>query len=182
MKILSKNFFDRPTLVVAKQLLGKFLIRKIGSRKIVGMITEVEAYVGFEDKASHASRGLTERTKVMFGKPGQWYVYMIYGMYHCLNVVTERRGFPAAVLIRSIALIKYGGNYGSPTSVVAGPGRVCKHFQIDRKVNKKVASRRGGLWIEDGGIKISSGMIRKGKRIGVDYAGVWKNKLWRFYL
>lgn len=178
-KVLSPNFFKRPTEDLAKNLLGKFLVRrflrhsasgprKSARREMAAMITEVEAYIGPEDKASHASRGVTKRTKVMFGKPGQWYVYMIYGMYHCLNIVTERRGYPAAILIRSV-------------EGVNGPGRVCKYFKIGRALNSKPADNSSGLWIEDRGVKISNAQIKRGKRIGIDYAGKWKYKLWRYY-
>src|SRR3989344_5879771 len=108
MKRLDRKFFKRPTVKVAQELLGKFLVRKIPSTRsgqvtkiIKARIIETEAYCGTRDLACHASNGLTERTKVMFGPAGFSYVYMIYGMYHCLNIVTEREGNPAAVLIRS---------------------------------------------------------------------------------
>lgn len=176
--ILPLSFFDRPTLVVAQELLGKFLISDHPAKIAYGMITEVEAYVGQEDKASHASRlwrgspraarGRTERTKTMFGKPGHWYVYLIYGMHHCLNVVTEREGYPAAVLIRSVEGAK-------------GPGRVCRLFKIDKRLNMLSASQKTGLWIEDRGVMIKPRAIGRGRRIGVDYAGAWAKKPWRFF-
>ena len=131
------------------------------------MITEVEAYIGSEDKASHASKGETPRTKVMFGKPGYWYVYLIYGVHYCLNIVTEEKGYPAAVLIRSV-------------EGISGPGRVSKYFCIDTRFNALSASKKTRLWIEDRGVVIPRGKIRSGKRIGIDYAGKWKDKLWRF--
>ena len=133
------------------------------------MITEVEAYRGLEDNASHASRGLTPRTHIMFDQGGVWYVYLIYGMYHCLNIVTERQGYPAAVLIRSVTRI-------------SGPGRICKFFSIDRALNGKQAIPSNGLWIEDRGIQIVPAHIKKSPRIGVDYAGVWAQKPWRFFI
>ena len=133
------------------------------------MIIEVEAYIGPKDKASHASRGETPRTKVMFGKAGRWYVYLIYGMHHCLNIVTEKEKYPAAILIHSIAEIK-------------GPGRVCKYFKIDKRFNAKSATRKTGLWIENRNVKISPRLIKRGKRVGVDYAGTWKDKPWRFWI
>lgn len=166
-EIIRSKYFSQPTLKTAQELLGKFLVRKIGRREIVGMITEVEAYIGPEDKASHASRGKTKRTEVMFGKPGHWYVYMIYGMYYCLNVVTEKEGYPAAILIRSVESVN-------------GPGRVCKYFKIDKNFNAKSANKKTSLWVEDRGVKIDSRQIGKSKRIGVDYAGEWKEKLWNF--
>lgn len=171
MTILPQKFFSRPTLKVAKELLGKFLVRKIGWKQITGMITEVEVYIGTKDRASHASRGRTERTKVMFGKAGYWYVYLIYGMHYCLNIVTEREGYPVAVLIRGIRV-------GDKT--IKGPGRVCKFFKIDKQFNVKQANKKTGLWIEDR--RVRAGSVKRGKRIGVDYAGEWRNKPWRFYV
>ncbi len=182
---LGKQFFNRPTLKVARELLGKFLIHKMGRKEAVGMITEVEAYVGPEDKASHASRGRTERNKIMFGKAGYWYVYLIYGMYYCLNIVTERENYPAAVLIRSVTkLLSPIGeeNLVGDNFVIRGPGRLTKYFKIDKSFNGKLANYKTGLWIEDRGIKINPRLVKRGKRIGVDYAGRWKDKLWRFYL
>ena len=105
MKRLDCKFFERPTVKVARELLGKFLVRKIGNRIIKARIIETEAYCGIKDLACHASKGLTERTKVMFGPAGFSYVYMIYGMYHCLNIVTEKEGNPAAVLIRAAEIL-----------------------------------------------------------------------------
>src|SRR3989475_10967469 len=96
--ILSRTYFDRPTLKVARSPLGKYLVRANRNRTIAAKIIEVEAYVGPQDRACHASRGRTPRTDVLFGPPGVAYVYLIYGMYHCLNVVTEREGYPAAGL------------------------------------------------------------------------------------
>lgn len=192
MKILSAEFFNHPTLGVAKELLGKFLVRKIGKRKIVGMITEVEAYVGQNDKASHASRGKTERTKVMFGEPGRWYVYLVYGMHYCLNIVTEKEDYPAAVLIRGVSIKSSTPDSKGRTFVcISGPGRICKYFKIDKRLNNKPANRKIGLWIEDRadpgakrfrGTTINSRKILRGKRIGVEYAGRWKNKLWRYHI
>jgi DNA-3-methyladenine glycosylase len=176
-KIISQKFYQQPTLVVAKKLLGKYLVRKIGRQKIIGQIVETEAYCGPHDLASHASRGLTERNKVMFGPAGHWYVYLIYGMYYCLNVVTERNNYPAAVLIRSVRPIS------GPTNKmkVDGPGKLCRAFKIDKSLNQKSAcQQKTKLWIEDHQIKV--GAIKKAKRVGVAYAGQYQNKLWRFYL
>lgn len=167
--ILVQSFFNRPTLRVARELLGKYLIRRIGSREIALPITEVEAYVGFSDRASHASRGMTARNRVMFGPPGVWYVYFTYGMHWMLNIVTGREGYPAAILIRGV-------------KDISGPARVTKFLKIDRRFNGKPASRKTGLWIEDRGVRVPPRAIRRGRRIGVEYAGVWKSKPWRFYV
>src|SRR2546428_9729153 len=99
---LARSFYSRSTLTVASDLLGKVLVRRIGRRNLAGKIVETEAYIGPDDLACHASKGHTPRTSVMFGPPGYAYVYMIYGFYFCLNVVTEPLGYPAAVLIRAV--------------------------------------------------------------------------------
>ncbi len=165
---LKKEFFNRKTLVVARELLGKYLVRCVGGKIIKVKITETEAYCGPNDLASHASRGLTPRTKIMFGPAGFTYVYLIYGMYNCLNIVTEKEGYPAAVLIRGIENI-------------SGPGKVCRELKIDRSLNNVDIVTSREIWIEKGEV-VKSSQTKKGKRVGVDYAGVYKNKLWRFYL
>ena len=165
---LKKDFFAKNTLWVAKNLLGKYLCRRLKSGRVISaMITETEAYKGFNDKASHASKGRTKRTEVMFGEPGTIYVYLIYGMYHCLNLVCEKKDYPAAVLIRGV-------------SGINGPGRVCRHFQIDKKLNGQKLGQK--LWVEDRGEKVSSFKIQATRRVGVDYAGESKDWLWRFVL
>lgn len=171
-KILSKDFFNRKTALVAQELLGKFLVRKIGRRTLANMITETEAYVGPHDLASHSSKGKTSRTKVMFQDAGTIYIYLVYGMYEMLNIVTEKKGYPAAVLIRG-------------TKNAHGPGILTKKFKIDRKLNGKILSKKIGLWIED---RPTSSRLRgmkttKTPRIGVSYAGpVWSEKKLRFVL
>lgn len=172
-KVLSQQYFSRPTVQVARSLIGKYLVRSIDGRAIAGKIIEVEAYVGPQDKACHASKGRTKRTDVLFGPPGQSYVYLIYGMYHCLNVVTEQEEFPAAVLIRAIEV---------DGVLIDGPGRLCRALQIDRSLNRIDLTTQEFLWFEDRGGRIVQGQIAALPRIGVDYAGVWATKLWRFRL
>ena len=171
--ILSQAYFARPTVRVARSLIGKYLVRSIEGREIAGRIIEVEAYVGPEDKACHASKGRTQRTDVMFGVAGLSYVYLIYGMHHCLNVVTEREAFPAAVLIRAIDV---------EGELIDGPGRLCRALQIDRSLNRIDLTRRDRLWFEDRGDRIGLHRVVALPRIGVDYAGEWAKKLWRFRL
>ncbi len=173
-KILSRAYFARPTLRVARDLLGKYLVRPSENGLLAGRIIEVEAYVGPEDQASHASRGRTKRTEVMFGKAGVAYVYLVYGMYHCLNVVTEQEGYPAAVLIRAIE-VEGGG-------LIDGPGRVCRLFQIDRTHNYLDLTMKHTLWLEDRGERVPDSAVLAARRIGVDYAGAWAAKPWRFRL
>jgi len=171
--ILPSAYFNRPTLTVARSLLGKYLVREHGKGTIAGQIIEVEAYVGPRDKACHASKGRTARTDVLFGPPGISYVYLVYGMHHCLNVVTERVEFPAAILIRAVRV---------DGLLIDGPGRLCRALGIDRSLNRIDMTRREGLWFEDRGAKIRRGMIGAFPRIGVDYAGEWASKPWRFRL
>ena len=198
MKILEKKFFNRATLVVAKDLLGKYLVRRHGKKTVKYLITEVEAYDGFKDKASHASRGMTKRNAPMFGEAGHWYVYFTYGMHWMLNIVTGMNDYPAAVLIRGVAapLLKRGeprpifkiGREG-----INGPGRVTKQLKIDKIFNNKIASPKTSLWIaaptlsERASLKnvFLSGKIKieNSPRIGVNYAGpIWSKKKWRFIL
>ena len=172
-KILSRTYFDRPTVAVARSLIGKYLVRMIDGRVLAGKIVEVEAYVGPKDKACHASKGRTPRTDVMFGPAGISYVYLIYGMYHCLNVVTEREEFPSAVLIRAIEL---------DGELIDGPGRLCRALEIDRRVNRLDLTTGESLWFEDRGEVVKRGEIGTHPRVGVDYAGVWAEKPWRFRL
>ena len=164
---LKRKFFDRNTVIVARELLGKDLCRRMNGKVIKTRITETEAYCGTKDLACHASKGLTPRTKIMFGPSGHAYVYMIYGMYHCLNVVTEGEGNPSAVLIRGAEGFK-------------GPGRLCRGLNIDKKLNGADICLSREIWLEEGD-KIYRSRIKKGKRIGVDYAGKWKDKMWRFW-
>lgn len=181
MKSIAKKFFERPTLVVAKDLLGKYLVRKIGKNITKYLITEVEAYDGFKDKASHASRGKTLRNAPMFGEAGRWYVYFTYGMHYMLNIVTGPKNYPAAVLIRGVKGIN-------------GPGRITKQLKISKRFNNKIASPKTGLWIENNSkfenLKLlarrsldEGGKIINLPRIGVAHAGpTWSKKPWRFVL
>jgi len=199
-KILNKKFFDRPTLAVAKDLLGKFLVRKLprkslpagrqernclcnsAHRKAVSeaiMITEVEAYDGLLDKASHASRGLTPRTKIMFGEAGRFYVYFTYGMHWLVNIVTGPASYPAAVLLRGGIVIK-DKIVPHSTFHITGPARLTKYLRIDGGFNGKPANKKTGLWFEDRGVKVKPSEIVAGKRIGVNYAGAWAKKPYNF--
>jgi len=204
---LNSHFFKRNTVLVAQDLLGKFLVRKIGKNKLSGMIVETEAYVGPHDLACHASKGKTDRTKVMFEPAGTWYVYMIYGMYYCLNIVTEAKNYPSAVLIRALEptnLIEFmvknrnlvpssqlsvpsrkklSTDHWALITLSDGPGKLCRALRIDKKLNcTSAVSKDAKLYIEDRGVKISKAKIVKSKRIGVAYAGSWKDRKLRFYI
>lgn len=174
-KILAKRFYNRSTLKVAQDLLGCFLVRKIGSKIIRAKIMETEAYCGPNDLASHASRGKTERNKVMFGSPGIVYIYLVYGMHYMLNIVTEKENYPAAVLIRAAKPIV--------DCRLDGPAKLTKALQINKKFNGLPAyAKKHGLWIEKRKQELKSAQIKKVPRIGIDYAGKYKDKLWRFYI
>lgn len=170
-KILPRSHFNRSTLVVARSLLGKYLVRQNGKGIVAGKIIEVEAYVGPQDKACHASKGRTPRTDVLFGPAGVAYVYLIYGMYHLLNVVTEREEFPAAVLIRAIEI---------DGILIDGPGRLSRALGIDRSLNRIDLTAGEQLWFEDRAVRLNKTDVSAFPRIGVDYAGIWAKKPWRF--
>jgi DNA-3-methyladenine glycosylase len=173
--VLPKKFYQKDTLKVAQELLGCFLVRKMGNKLIKGTITETEAYIGEDDLACHASKGRTKRTETMYGEAGRAYVYMIYGMYHCMNIITERKNFPAAVLIRAIKI--EGVDYKKTN----GPGKLCKFLKIYKELNGINITKKDKLWVEPG-IKIKKTQIHKDKRIGVDYAQHCQHYLWRFYV
>ncbi len=169
-KTLDSTFFARPAVAVATELIGKFLVREREGRQEAHMLTEVEAYEGFDDKASHAFRGRTPRNSVMFGPAGVLYVYFTYGMHHMLNVTTGEVDYPAAVLIRGVAGIQ-------------GPGRLTKALGITRALNQLPAVPATGLWFEDRGIAVKKKDILRTPRVGVDYAGpTWAGRKWRFVL
>ena len=172
-RVLPRTYFNRPTLVVARSLVGKYLIRCIDGREIAGKIVEVEAYIGSQDRACHASKGRTQRTDVMFGSGGIAYVYLVYGMHHCLNVVTEREEFPAAVLIRAVEI---------DGELIDGPGRLCRAMRIDRSLNRADLTIGESIWFEDRRVSVKKGDVGAHPRIGVDYAGEWAKKPWRFRL
>jgi len=184
---LPRTFYDRPTLQVARELLGCLLLRRVGGRLQIGRIVETEAYVGVEDLACHASKGLTPRTEVMFGPPGRAYVYLIYGMHHCFNVVTEGPGSGSAVLIRALEPVSglgvAGGGKGKPNTWAPrtdGPARLAKALAIDRGFNRWDLTRGEELWVSESAQP--AGPIEVGPRIGVDYAGAWASKPFRLWL
>jgi DNA-3-methyladenine glycosylase len=183
---LPRPFYSRSTLDVASDLLGKVLVRRLNGRKLSGKIVETEAYVGPHDLACHASKGHTPRTSIMFGDAGHTYVYMIYGFYFCLNVVTEGVGYPAAVLIRAVEPLenvdlmrRLRNNPKREIDIASGPGKLCRAMSIDKRLNGEDLLGTT-IWIEDR--KLDPGPILTSPRVGVDYAGEYKDKPWRFYV
>jgi DNA-3-methyladenine glycosylase len=171
---LPRSFYDRDTILVARELLGKWLVHCSAGRERVGRIVEVEAYLGEHDLAAHSSKGLTERTKIMFGPPGHAYVYFIYGMYFCMNVVTEREGHASAVLFRAIEPVR---NLEGRTQ---GPGLLCRAMEIDKRLNgHDLLSDDFFIAAPPEREPIS---IAKGPRVGVAYAKHWAKRHLRFYI
>ncbi len=170
---LTRDFYARRTLTVARELIGMHLVRKYRGERLTGRIVETEAYQGPQDLAAHSARGRTERNAVMFGSPGHAYVYLIYGIWHCMNVVTREQGVPHAVLIRAVEPL---GNIRDKTW---GPGLLCRAMHIDRELSG--ADLCGGsLWIEAPSVARRSS-LRRAPRVGIDYAGKWADKPWRFF-
>jgi DNA-3-methyladenine glycosylase len=174
MEKLPREFYNRETRIVAQELLGHHLVHRLQGVERVGKIVEVEAYLGQHDLASHSSKGLTKRTATMFGPPGHAYIYLIYGIYHCFNVVTEPAGIGSAVLIRAIEPI------ANITGRTKGPGLLCKSMMLNRTYNGcDLLSKH--LFITSTEYKQPISIV-EAPRIGVHYAKEWTNKLLRFYI
>lgn len=171
--LLPLSFYSRETLLVARDLLGMHLVHAGPAGRQVGRIVETEAYKGPRDLAAHSARGRTKRTEVMFGPPGHAYVYFIYGFWNCLNVVTAAEGVPHAVLIRALEPV------AGIDDTTHGPGLLCRAMHIDRGLNG-VSLRMAPLWIERPKA-YSPPRVARSARIGVDYAGDWALKPWRFF-
>ncbi len=174
MKLLPRSFYDRPTETVARELLGMRLAHRVSGALRIGRIVETEAYLGPHDLAAHSARGRTARTEVMFGPPGYAYVYLIYGIHHCLNVVTEPEGHASAVLIRALEPIE---NLAGSTK---GPGLLCRAMDIDRSLNGHDLLSADFFIARPA--REESFAIAARPRIGVDYAGGWAAKPLRFLI
>jgi DNA-3-methyladenine glycosylase len=173
-KKIPRSFYAREdTLLVARELIGLHLVHDDGVSKRIGRIVETEAYLGPEDQAAHSARGRTSRNEVMFGPPGHAYVYFIYGFWYCVNVVTSRKGVPHAVLLRALEPV------AGITDKTWGPGLLCRAMGIDRAMNgTDLCAKR--LWLERPR-EMAPVKIATGPRIGVDYAGQWAKRPWRFF-
>ncbi len=185
--ILNKDFYTRDGHSVARDLLGKVLVRKTGKNIMRGRIIETEAYLAPEDRASHAyNNRLTKRTKTMFMEGGHSYVYLIYGIYGCFNVVANLKGIPHAVLIRAlepldgIEFMYENRRAKTDRELLNGPGKLCQAFNISIDDDACDLTTQENLWIEDDGYEPK--FIIECKRIGIEYAKEYKEKLWRFYI
>ena len=174
---LDRAFFNRPTLRVARELLGKFIVHRNGSIEHVAMITEVEAYKGPRDRAAHTFDGRrTLRVEPLYADGGTAYVYFIYGMHWMLNLSTMGAEIPEGVLVRGVLLASDGAS-----EWFVGPGRVCKRLAIDKTLSGVDTVTSATLWLEDRGVRFKAKQILKGPRVGIDYAGpYWAARLWRF--
>ncbi len=180
---LPRRFYERPTLRVARELLGKILVRNWKGRLLSGKIVECEAYIGEDDPACHAAVGKTERNAVMYGPPGFAYIYFIYGMYYCLNVVTERAGFPAAVLIRALEPLEgiewmmKNRNKNRLSEIASGPGKLCQALALDRNLNG--ADFCGDELFIVQGDAVPEAQIVADSRVGISSG---QHHPWRFFL
>jgi len=187
VKRLPRQFYARPTLTVARELLGQRLVRALDGGRLAGQIVEVEAYLGEADQASHARPGRTLRNAPMYGPPGHAYVYFIYGMYYCLNAVTERRGSPAAVLIRALeplegleAMRRHRPGR-SDRDLTSGPGKLCQALAIDRTLNRADLCHGDALWIE-ADAPLTDEQVATSSRIGVRGDPRALVAPWRFFV
>jgi DNA-3-methyladenine glycosylase len=175
---LPQAFYARPTVEVAEDLLGKLLLRTRRGRTQVARIVEVEAYLGERDAASHARRGPTARAAIMFGPPGFLYVYLIYGVHHCMNFVCESDGMAGAVLIRAAEPLN--GFADADRRPASGPGKLCAALGITLADKGRDLTRAGDFFVADAGGPPPARAASR--RIGVDYAGAWAARKLRFYV
>jgi len=174
MDKLPRRFYERDTEQVARELLGQWIVHQTGDRRLIGRIVETEAYLGPHDLAAHSSKGVTSRTRIMFGPPGHAYVYLIYGQHHCMNVVTEREGNGAAVLLRAVEPVE---NLAGRT---CGPGLLCQALAIDRRLNG-LDLLGEELFLAPAPDSTPIRVVERA-RIGVEYAKHWARRKLRFYI
>lgn len=187
-KIITFGFYNRLVTDVARELLGKYLVRNVDGQQIIGIINETEAYDGMQDLACHARVGRTNRNAVMFGSAGHAYVYFTYGMHWCLNVVTGEINYPAAVLIRSIipveglAVIAQNRENVPVKNWTNGPAKLTQALQINKMQNGiDLTNEENNLWIEEGLI-INENLVKASSRIGIaNTPEPWRSKPWRYY-
>ncbi len=185
---LDRDFFTRDTLTVARELLGQRLVRVLDGKRLAGRIVEVEAYVGEGDQASHAHCGATRRNAPMYGPPGHAYVYFIYGMHYCLNVVTEQEGYPAAVLIRAleplegIEAMRARRGDRPDVQLTSGPARLCQALEIDRRFDGADLCAPDALLLLEKDAAVPDEAIATGPRVGVRGDEIALTVSWRLYV
>jgi len=186
-KKLNRSFFTQPTLDVAKNILGKYIVRKSGNKKLFGKIIETEAYIGPQDKASHAyvppelrkkfpNGKRTKRNGAEFLIGGHIYIYLVYGMYWQFNISTSKEGPAECILIRALEI-------PGKEKVADGPGKLCNYLKLDKSFYGEDVTKSKRIWLEDRGEKIKPEQILATGRVGIDYAGpYWSKRKWRFVL
>jgi len=176
---LRRDYFNRPTLLVARDLLGKFIVRDTGSTRIAAMINEVEAYKGPLDRAAHTHAGRrTRRVEPLYGDGGTVYAYLVYGLHWLLNFSTAGHGKPEGALVRGVVGIEAGKH-----KAVIGPGRVGQYLHIDAALSGDNVADSARIWVEDRGVQVRVKDIRRGPRVGIDYAGpYYAARPWRFWI
>lgn len=188
MSYLPRHFFSRDTLQVARDLLGQVLVRVLDGERLSGRIVEVEAYIGEDDLASHARFGRTPRNEAMYGPPGHAYVYQIYGLHYCLNIVTEAEGFPAAVLIRALEPLegleqmRRRRGVEDPLLLTSGPARLCQAMEIDRRLDKADMCAPDAVLFVEPGPPVPDDQVATGPRVGVQGDLRARTVPWRFYI
>jgi len=174
---LGRHFFERPSVSVARDLIGKYIVRRYRGRLISAIITETEAYRGPDDRASRAFGGRRTRSvRALYESAGTTYVYLVYGIHWLLNFKTATPDKPQAVLIRGLVATS-----DSRRGVIGGPGKVSRYLKVDGSLYGDDATTSNRIWIEDRGLRVPSRLIKKGPRVGIDYSGpYWAAKPWRF--
>lgn len=179
---MEQSFYFKPAKILAKNLLGQYLVRKIGKKELVGQIVETEAYLGPEDKAAHSYRGkVTHRNEILFHQGGYIYIYLVYGMYWQLNITATSDDKPECVLIRALRPIDKRGDINLIKNLANGPGKLTRWLKLDKSFYGKPLFVKKGLWLERGK-KIKPSMVVCRPRIGIDYAQEWSKKHLRFYI
>lgn len=175
---LNRNFYTQDALNVAKELLGKYIVRKIGKKKLTGKIIETEAYIGPKDRASHAYKGRrTARNRAEYLIGGHIYIYLVYGMYWQFNISTAKAGAPECVLVRGLELS------AGDVKTANGPGKLCRYLKLNKSFYAEDLTKSRRIWLEDRGESVLPSQIAKTARIGIDYAGpYWAGRKWRFLI
>lgn len=175
---LARSFYTRPTLTVARALLGKYVVRTVGGKRIEGKVVETEAYIGPLDGAAHSFGGkVTTRTHIEYRTGGRVYIYLVYGMYWQFNITTAGEDEPECVLIRALEPAD------GALTLANGPGKLCRWMRLDKSLYGEDLTRSSRLWVEDRGVRIRPRDVIAAPRIGIEYAGpLWAKKPWRFFL
>ncbi len=183
MLLLDQKFYFKPAKILAQDLLGQYIVRKMKEGELIGKIVETEAYLGFKDKAAHSYKGRrTQRNEILYGEGGFVYIYLIYGMYWQFNITGGKKNNPECVLVRALEPIKVrAGEESKKEKLANGPGKLTRWLSLDKSFYGQPLFKKGNLWLGKGE-KIKSTQIVSSRRIGIDYAQDWAYKKLRFYI